>query len=90
MCPMAKERPKTRIQRVMITDPYLQAPKRKARRKWMKWRTILFVVHIIITQLLIYSSLFLWQANVKTSRPKKPQDSEKAAKVTTFVFAQMT
>lgn len=26
---------------------------------------------------------FLWQANVKASRPKKPQDSEKAAKVTT-------
>ena len=31
---------------------------------------------------------FLWQANVKNSRPKKPQDSEKVAKVT--VFTQMT
>lgn len=69
------------MSRVMITDPHLQAPKRKARRKRMKW--ILFVVHMIITRLFIYSSLFLWQAHVKTSRPKKPQDSEKAAKVTT-------
>jgi chromatin assembly factor 1 subunit A len=32
----------------------------------------------------IYSQFrFLWQVNVKTSRPKKLQDSEKAAKVTT-------
>ena len=29
--------------------------------------------------------LFLRQANVKTSRPKKPQDSEKVAKVTTYL-----
>lgn len=38
---------------------------------------------MIITRLFIYSFLFLWQANVKNSRPKKPQDSEKLAKVTT-------